>query len=331
MPSSNPSAISNGLRYLDDRGWSELIDSRWTLDVREELERSGLGLTEDEIIEICNVAIVPEPDWNTQVRLNITDWPTRQDQINTSIKYDGFSEHTLQLIDNYTNDILNGTTNFSRYSIPEHAGLCKAGSALIGASIVANYARTSLEASGDAELGQNGPSNWQIDELQEKLIEQWAKASHLWVENSEDILSDALGPMIAQGAEAKVYYREGDTCVAKERASIYSTTQKALEAIALHNYLFPETAMHVIGFTRDTDGLLRIILTQPYVNCLRLATKEEIDEMVFAKGFRDNYGGHGVNYIGDRLYLEDMHPANVFIDDISNQPICIDCIVKFVK
>ena len=73
MPPSNPSAISNGLRYLDDRGWSELIDSRWTLDVQEELERSGLGLTEDEIVEVCNVAIVPEPDWDSKERLNITD------------------------------------------------------------------------------------------------------------------------------------------------------------------------------------------------------------------------------------------------------------------
>lgn len=123
--------------------------------------------------------------------------------------------------------------------------------------------------------------------------------------------------MIAQGAEAKVYYREGDTSVVKERLSIYSTTQKALDAIVLHNYLFPETAMKVIGFTRDKDNLLRIILTQPYVNCLRLATKKEIDDMVFAKGFRDNWNGEGVNYISDRLALEDMHPANVFIDDVT--------------
>ena len=331
MPSSNPSSISNGLRYLEDRGWSELIDPRWTSDVREELERSGLGLTEDEIIEICNVTIMPEPDWNTKERLAITDWPTQQDQINTSIKYNGFSEHTLQLIDNYTNDIQNGTTNFSRYTIPEHAGLCTAGSALIGASVVASYARTSLTASGDAERGQNSPNNWEIDELQEKLIEQWAKAAHLWVENSDEILTSALGPMIAQGAEAKVYYRAGDTSVVKERASIYSTNQKALEAIVLHNHLFPETAMHVIGFTRDSDGLLRIILTQPYVCCLRLATKEEIDHLAFSKGFRDNWSGQGVNYISDRIALEDMHPANVFIDDISTQPICIDCIVKFLK
>ena len=331
MPSSNPSAISNGLRYLDDRGWSELIDSRWTLDVREELERSGLGLTEDEIIEVCNVAIVPEPDWNTQERLNIADWPTRQDQINTSIKYNGFSEHTLQLIDNYINDIQNGSANFSRYTIPEHAGLCKAGSALIGASIVASYARGSLEASRDAERGQDGPSNWEIDELQERAIEKWAREAKLWVENADMVLTETFGPMIAQGAEAKVYYRGGDTSVIKERASIYSTTQKALDAIVLHNYLFPETAMHVIGFTRDSDGLMRIILTQPYIRCLRLASKSEIDSLVFAKGFHDNCSGQGVNYISDRIALEDMHPANVFIDDTSDQPICIDCIVKFVK
>ena len=137
--------------------------------------------------------------------------------------------------------------------------------------------------------------------------------------------------MIAQGAEAKVYYKEGDTSVIKERCSIYSTTQKALDAIVLHNCLFPETAMKVIGFTRDSDGLMRIVLTQPYVNCLRLATKEEIDNMVAAKGFRDNWNGQGVNYISDRLALEDMHPANVFIDEITGKPICIDCIVKFVK
>ena len=88
--------------------------------------------------------------------------------------------------------------------------------------------------------------------------------------------------------------------------------------------------MNAFGFTRDSDNLLRIILTQPYVRCLRLATKEEIDDLVFAKGFRDNWSGQGVNYISDRIALEDMHPANVFIDEISSKPICIDCIVKFV-
>lgn len=246
------------------------------------------------------------------------------------IAKNGFNTQTIQMIDTYTIDIIYGTTNFYRFNLSEHAGFCCAGPLLIGASIVASYAEASLESSCNAPEGQGRPANWQIDELQEQLVEQWARAKDTWIENSEQLLIENFGEKIAQGAEAKVYYKENDIAVVKERASIYSTTQKALDAIALHNYLFPETAMRVTGFTRDSDGLFRIILTQPYVTCQRLATKAEIDEMALSKGFRDNWNGGGVNYISDRIALEDMHPANVFIDAISNQPLCIDCIVKFI-
>ena len=87
--------------------------------------------------------------------------------------------------------------------------------------------------------------------------------------------------------------------------------------------------MRVLGFTRDSDGLFRILLTQPYIECQRLATKAEIDQMVAANGFCDNQDGNGVNYISSRYHLDNMHPANVFIEPISGLPICIDCIVKF--
>ena len=247
------------------------------------------------------------------------------------IAKDGFSDKALQVLDKYIKEIQNGREDFFRFNLSEHGGLCKGGAPLIGASIIACYATASLTASRNVEGSEGGPANWEIDECQEKLIEQWARAANLWEDDSEQILIAEFGPMIAQGAEAKVYYSDGNTSVVKERTSIYSTWQKALDAIVLHNCLFPETAMKVIGFTRDSDGLMRIVLTQPYVNCLRLATKQEIDDMVTAKGFRDNWNGQGVNYISDRLALEDMHPANVFVDDVTGIPICIDCIVKFVK
>ena len=255
----------------------------------------------------------------------------RMQFIYDAIAADGFKMSTLQAIDEYIIDIENGRTDFYRFNLPEHAGLCTAGAPLIGASIVACYATRSLAAGGDAAGSQGGPANWEIDQLQEQLIEQWAKATHLWVDKSEEYISRHFGPMIAQGAESKEYYKEDDISVVKERVSIYSTTQKALDAIVLHNTLFPETAMHVIGFTRDSDGLFRIILTQRYIRCFRLATKAEIDALVGAMGFTDNGDGNGVNYISDRLALEDMHPANVFVDEVSKRPICIDCIVKFVR
>ena len=84
------------------------------------------------------------------------------ESINTSINDNGFSRHTLQLIENYTNNIINGKTNLTQFNQAEHAGLCRAGEMLIGAYIVCNYAQTSLEASSNAATGQGSPTNWGI-------------------------------------------------------------------------------------------------------------------------------------------------------------------------
>ena len=232
-------------------------------------------------------------------------------------------------IDKHINDILNGTEDLPQFNQPEHAGVCSAGPLLIGALIVCDFTRKSLSAGGNAGEGETSPAIWEIDEAQERTVQKWAEEKGVWIAEAENWLMDNFGPELAHGAEAKVFCKMGDSHVVKLRASIYSTLGRALEAIALHNYLFPETIMRVVGFTRDMDGLFRIILTQPYIECLRLATKEEIDFLVSRKGFKTNGDSAGVNYISNRLCLEDMHPANVFVESLSGKPVCIDCIVKF--
>ena len=80
--------------------------------------------------------------------------------IYAAISQDGFAERTLQLINNYINDIQNGTENFYRFNLTEHAGLCTAGAPLIGASIVICYARASFATGSDAEGSQGAsPAN----------------------------------------------------------------------------------------------------------------------------------------------------------------------------
>ena len=180
-------------------------------------------------------------------------------------------------IDELITDIQNGTRDLLQFNQPEHAGVCSAGPILIGAILVCDFARESLGSSCDATGSKTATSNWQIDETQERHLQQWAEDKGVWVPQAEEWLQAKYGPMIAQGAESKVYGRTGDTHVVKLRTSIYATLGRALEAIALHNYLFPQTIMRVIGFTRDTDGLFRIILTQPYVECKRITDKNNID------------------------------------------------------
>lgn len=77
------------------------------------------------------------------------------------IETEGFSSQTLSAINIFSNDILNGRTNFSQYTLSEHSGVCKAGAPLIGATIVACYARASLEASANAAGSQGSrPNSW---------------------------------------------------------------------------------------------------------------------------------------------------------------------------
>ena len=148
----------------------------------------------------------------------------RLEQIYAIIAKEGFTDIALQEINDYIKDIQNGTEDFPRFNLSEHAGLSKGGAPLIGASIIACYAAASLAASCNAEgcegqckpraevsslnlcrgeacarlAEQGGPTNWEIDERQEQLIEQWAKAADLWEDNSEQFLIEEFGPMIAR-------------------------------------------------------------------------------------------------------------------------------------
>ena len=109
--------------------------------------------------------------------------------IYAAIAAEGFTDGTLQMIDNYVNDIRYGRQDFNGFTLSEHAGLCTAGAPLIGASIIASYATASITASCNAEgcegqckpraevsslnlcrdvactrsTEQGGPANWQID------------------------------------------------------------------------------------------------------------------------------------------------------------------------
>ena len=75
------------------------------------------------------------------------------DKIYAAIDNEGFSGATLELLDNYINDVLYGRTNLARFNTAEHGGLCTAGAVLIGAYAVCDYARKSLSASANARGG----------------------------------------------------------------------------------------------------------------------------------------------------------------------------------
>ena len=90
--------------------------------------------------------------------------------IYVAIAAEGFTNKTLQMIDNYTNDIRYGRKDFNGFTLPEHAGLCKGGSPLIGAAIVVSYARRSLTTGCNAESCQGQSKSSEICKSYKPII-----------------------------------------------------------------------------------------------------------------------------------------------------------------
>ena len=103
-------------------------------------------------------------------------------------------------IDEHINNILNGTEDLPKFNQPEHAGVCSAGPLLVGAILVCDFTRKSIESGGNAGKGETTPANWEIDEAQEKAIQVWAEQNGVWIAEAENWLKDNFGPELAHGA-----------------------------------------------------------------------------------------------------------------------------------
>ena len=56
--------VGQALQWLEDEGWSELIDPRWTLEVYYELQTPTLELTDEDIRKALDIVICDMPDYN---------------------------------------------------------------------------------------------------------------------------------------------------------------------------------------------------------------------------------------------------------------------------
>lgn len=83
--------VRKALLWLDEEGWSELIDERWTLEVYWQLQKSGLQLTDAEIREALEVVIYEKPDYNPANNERLINRMTDQ-----SPKYQDYLERMQQ-------------------------------------------------------------------------------------------------------------------------------------------------------------------------------------------------------------------------------------------
>ena len=150
-------------------------------------------------------------------------------------------------------------------------------------------------------------------------LEKFAKEQGKWADDVDTKLEKKYGSRIGHGSEAWVYRKDKDTVIKSRSITGYNTVSDALRSIELHNTLFPETAMKVVGFGNG-DGEFSIIIEQPFIEGA-YASQEEIDSFVKERfnAEKDPSVIGNTSYKTDDYLLQDLKPQNVLVRIVNEE------------
>lgn len=147
----------------------------------------------------------------------------------------------------------------------------------------------------------------QFKEEETKSLIQFVEDNNLWVENINIEL------FVSQGAEQKVYLKDGSTVFKLNDAIYYASWVDYFHNLLLNNLFFPDTAYQLLGFYKE-KGVLYAVVEQPFVKSTEKTDLNLVKEFLLNNGFR-NKKNH--DYVNDSLgiILEDLHDENVLTQD----------------
>jgi hypothetical protein len=209
--------------------------------------------------------------------------------------------------------IENGRAYLNRLSLAEEQGRRKGGRTNVEISLVLAGDRRTNRGRKESSTRQ------EIIDRQENLLKKYAIDNKLWIAE-KDVAYQAI-KQLESGFESRVYLGK-DIYVTKfvNYRTLDNTPEDFIDnRISLYNYLFPETAYNLIGFS-ENNGKVEFVVKQPFVRGRHLDfnNKENIkllDEEMQKRGLdilvptvykNENYG------------IYDLRNGNVIIDKEGN-------------
>lgn len=194
----------------------------------------------------------------------------------------------------------------------EVAGISGESSSLDGE----NEAATILRRAGDRTTATDGRSGWTKDALLRDVVRR-SKEGKSWIEDIQSITSDKR---IGLGGENDVYLsRDGKSAIKVNDFSYLPDNSTNFDSfmnrVDAHNELFPNDAITILGFTRNSEGKIAVVLSQPYIGNAREATQEEIDNFLEGMDFYTDMSG---NWTDGTFDIADTKPNNVLVDADGN-------------
>jgi len=160
---------------------------------------------------------------------------------------------------------------------------------------------------GSQEPGSMAKTDKHFKREETKRLKQYIENHKLWVSDID------LNNYISEGAEQKVYLKDGKSVLKLNDAIYYSSWVDYFQNLLLNNYFFPDTAYCLLGFF-DNDNELYAVVEQSFVKANEQTDLELVRQFMFANGFENTRNNDYFNpEMG--LILEDLHDENVLTQD----------------
>lgn len=136
-----------------------------------------------------------------------------------------------------------------------------------------------------------------------KRLRQFVEKQKLWVSDID------LSNYISEGAEQKVYLKDGKTVLKLNDAIYYVSWEDYLHNLMLNNYFFPDTAYRLLGFF-EHEAILYAVVEQPFVKATEKTDLNDVRKFMLDNGFENTRNN---DYFNSELgvILEDLHDENV--------------------
>jgi|GEM_PF-2002892 len=233
----------------------------------------------------------------------------------------GFNDVTLEQLDNIINEIQNGKEHTPTYG--QNIGGDK-GRIFLAAVVICGAGR---EANRTIPTSYFQRSKW--SDRCGQLLEKWAKGVGCWIENAENYLTSKGYIRIDIETGESIVFRDAEytTAIKIMGANYYANMiDKSIDRIMLHNYLFPDTALEIIGFTYH-HGTTKVIAKQKFIQGIPASEDDVllyIDEHF--KGYDyDHTNGH---FVKDGIEVGDIHEGNI-VKTKDGELYVIDCYARF--
>lgn len=140
----------------------------------------------------------------------------------------------------------------------------------------------------------------------EKLIEYIEKNS-FWVNKPDK------QKYISEGAEQKVFLKDGSTVIKLNDSIYYLAWEDYLTNLLLNNYFFPDTAYNLAGFYKD-DGVLYAVVEQQFIKATQKTNFEHVKQFMERNGFTHlrKYDFYNKE---QGVLIEDLHDENVLTNN----------------